>query len=136
LQNQKQSILSFLTCWLGSGEDKLSSAASLHLPVARVDVDAVNREGLQPGDLQLTLRHRLLHKVKLAVGWLQVGGAAVTSSLERRDSAAIGVQAVGVSGVGNTKKISAPPIWWPTSENDRDKDECKGKRGRLTFTKV
>lgn len=112
-------IIPPLTCRLGSGEDKLCSAAALDLSIAGVNVDAVNRERLQARDLQLALRHRLLHEVKLSVRRLQ--GAAVTCGLERRDSAAVGVQpvAVGVSGVGNAKEISAATIWWPGGERKR-----------------
>lgn len=50
-------IVSPLTCWLGSGEDKLGGAAALDLSIASVNVNAVNCERLQAGDLQLTLRH-------------------------------------------------------------------------------
>lgn len=58
-------IISPLTCWLGSGENKLCCAAALNLPIAGVNVDAVNCERLQAGDLELALSHRLLHELKL-----------------------------------------------------------------------
>lgn len=115
-------IISPLTCWLGSREDKLGSAAALDLPIASVNVDAVNCERLQAGDLQLTLSHRLLHELKFSDHRLQVGRAAVAASgLGRRDSAAaavVVVQAVaaGVSGVGDTKQVSTATIWWPGRE--------------------
>lgn len=107
-----------LTCWLGPGEDELCGAAALDLSVAGVNVYAVDCERLQASDLQLTLRHRLLRKLKLSVYWLHFSDAAVTSGLERRDSAAVGVQSVAarVSGVGYSKEIPAATIWWPGEE--------------------
>lgn len=107
-----------------------------NLTITRVNVDAVNREGLQAKYLQLALCGRLLHEVKLLVSGLQISGAAVTSSFVRRGSAAVGMQPVtaAVSGVGNTEKISAAPIWWPRGgENNRDKDECVEDEARLKF---
>lgn len=115
-------MISPLTCRLGSGEDKLCSAAALDLPIAGMNVNPVNCEWLQAGDLQLTLRHRLLHELELSDHWLQVSCAAVaTSCLDRRYSAAVCVQAVapGVSGVGDTKQISTATIWWPVRERKR-----------------
>ncbi|TNN64035.1 hypothetical protein EYF80_025758 [Liparis tanakae] len=100
-------------------EDELGGAAALHLPVAGVDVDAVHRERLQAGDLQLALRHGLLREIKLPVGRLQVGrGAAVARGLGRLDGGAVGVQpvAAGLSGVGDAVEISAPAIWRPAGE--------------------
>lgn len=107
-----------LTCRLGSGEDELCSAAALDLSIAGVDVDAIHCERLQAKDLQLALCHCLLHKLKFSFGRLHVRCAAVTSGLERRDRAAVGVQpvAAGVSSVGYAKEISASTIWWPGGE--------------------
>lgn len=110
-----------LTCRLGPGEDELCGAAALDLSIAGVNVYAVDCERLQASDLQLTFRHRLLRKLKLSVYWLHLSGAAVTSGLERRDSAAVGVQSVAarVSGVGYSKEIPAATIWWPGEEEER-----------------
>lgn len=96
-----------------------------------MNVDAVNRERLQARDLQLALRHRLLHELELSVGRLKVRGAAVTSGLERRDGAAVGVLpvAAGVSGVGYAKEISAATIWWPGGER-KSMVEWRCNRGR------
>lgn len=99
----------------------------MDLPIASVNVNAVNCERLQAGDLQLTLCHRLLHKLKFSERWLEVGRAAVTASgLEGRDSAAaaaavVVVQAIatGVSGVGDTKQVSTATVWWPGRERQR-----------------
>lgn len=114
-------ISSPLTCRLGSREDELSGAAALDLTIAGVNVDAVNGERLQARDLQLALRHRLLHELKLSVHRLRICGAAVTGGLERRRSAAVGVQpvAAGVSGVSYAKEISTATIWWPGGERKR-----------------
>lgn len=106
-------ILPPLTCGPGPGEDELRGAAALDLPVAGVDVDAVHREWLQAGNLQLALRHRLLHEIKLPVGRLQVcRGAAVVRGSGRLDGAAV----AGLSGVGYAVEISAPAIWRPAGE--------------------
>lgn len=84
-----------------------------------MDVDAVHGERLKAGDLQLPLRHRLLHELKLFLRGLRVGAAAVAGSLQRRPggaAAAVGVEPVRparVSGVGDVEEISAPTIRWP-----------------------
>lgn len=49
------------------------------MSVAGVNVDAVNGEGLEAGDLQLALRHGLLQELVLLVGRLRFGGAAAVS---------------------------------------------------------
>lgn len=77
-----------LTCRFGPGEDELGRAATLHLSVAGVDVNAVNGEGLQAGDLQLALRHRLLHELKVSLRGLRLYAAAVAGGMERGHSAA------------------------------------------------
>lgn len=90
----------------------------MDLAIAGVNINAVNCERLQAGDLQLTLCHRLFHKLVLSDHRLQISGAAaVASSLERRDSA-VGVQSVaaGESGVGDANQISTPTIWWSERE--------------------
>lgn len=104
-----------LTCRLCSGEDELGRAAASDLSIARVDVDAVNGEGLQTEDLQLALRHRLLHELELSVRRIGFGGAAVAGNLERRGRAAVAVQLVapGLRGVGDAEQISAAAIRWP-----------------------
>lgn len=86
-----------------------------------MDVNAVNGEGLKAGDLQLPLRHRLLHELKLPLWGLRVCAAAVAGGLERRHgaaaAAAVGVEPVAarVSGVGDVEEVSAPAIRWPES---------------------
>lgn len=107
-----------LTCRFGPGEDELGRAATLHLSVAGVDVDAVNGERLQAGDLQLALRHRLLHELKVPLWGLRLYAAAVAGSVERRHSAAaVGEEPIPaqVSGVGDVEEISAAAIRWPGS---------------------
>lgn len=69
--------MAFLTCRLSPGEDKLGRAAALDLSIAGVDVDAVNCERLQAEDLQLPLRHRLLHELELSFCWLHICIAGV-----------------------------------------------------------
>lgn len=100
------------TCGLGPGEDELGGAAALHLPVAGVDVDAVNGEGLEAGDLQLALRHRLLGEVKLSV---RRHAAAVAVRLRRGDGAAVEGEPAGApaGGVGHADDIPPPPIGRP-----------------------
>lgn len=116
-----------LTCRLRSGEDKLCGAAALDLSIAGMNVNAVNCERLEARDLQLSLRHCLLHELKLPVRRLHIwaAAAAVTSSLERRDSAAVGVQSVAarVSGVGDAKEISTASIRRPGDERNVEKVE-------------
>lgn len=107
-----------LTCRFGPGEDELGGAASLHLSVAGVNVNAVNGEGLQAGDLQLALRHRLLNELKVPLRGLRLYAAAVAGGLERRHSAAaVGEEPIParVSGVGDVEEISAVAIRWPGS---------------------
>lgn len=84
-----------------------------------MNVNAINGEGLQAGDLQLPISHRLLHEVVLPVG--EVGRAAVARGLERRDRAAVGVRlgAAGPSRVRHSEQISATPIWWSGGEGDK-----------------
>lgn len=108
-----------LTCGPRPGEDKLRGAAALDLPTARVDVDAVHRERLQSGDLQLALLHRLLHKVKLNVGRPHIRRrAAVPGGLLRRGGAAVAVQAgaPGLGGVGYGEEVPAASIRRPGEE--------------------
>lgn len=82
-----------------------------------MDVDAVNREGLEAGDLQLPLRHRLLQELKLPLRWLRLCAAAVAGGLEGRHGAAVGIEPVAarVSGVGDVEEVPAPAIRRPES---------------------
>lgn len=94
----------------------------MDLSVAGVNVNAVNRERLEPRDLQLTLRHGLLNELKLSLCRhpFSGGATAVTGGLGRGDSAAVGVQAVAtrVSGIGDAKEISTTAIWWPGGKRE------------------
>lgn len=129
-----------LTCRLRSGEDKFCGAAALDLSIAGMNVNAVNCERLEARDLQLTLRHCVLHELKLPVRRLHIcAAAAVTSSLERRDSAAVGVQpaAARVSGVGDAKEISATSIRRPGDERNAEKVErARRKNGNIKSLQI
>lgn len=129
---QKLSVCSgfqvfFLTCWLGPREDELGRAAVLNLPVAGMNVDAVNCERLQARYLQLLFSHLVIHDLVLLIGWLRVREAAVTAALRRGDYGAIGVklEAACTSGVGNAEKISATAIWRPRGGHNRDDEHKK-----------
>lgn len=115
---------SVFTCRFGSGEDKLCSAATLDLSVAGVDVDPVDGERLQAGDLQLALRHGLLRELKVSVQRLcAAAAAAVAVSLDRRKRAAVeGRPAVApVCGVSYTKDIPPASIWRPAEQRQPPK---------------
>lgn len=93
-----------------------------------MNVYAVNGEGLQAGDLQLALRHRLLHELKVPLGGLHLRAAAVASGLEgRHRAAAVGEELipVRVSGVGDVEEISAATIRRPGTDEKRHR--CKFK---------
>lgn len=95
------------TCRFGPGEDKGAGAAAAHHLVAGVEVDAVDGEGLQQGDLDGLGRHLVLRE-----GVFLDGGDAVRVVVPRAEAAV--AAALGVNcAVRETKDVPPPAIWWP-----------------------
>lgn len=92
-----------------------------------MDVDPINGERLEAGDLQLTLRHRLLCELKLSVQRLctttaaAAAAAAVAVSLDRRGSAAVEGKPVVAPprSVGYTKHIPPASIRRPGRQRQK-----------------
>lgn len=93
-----------------------------------MNVDAVNGEGLEAGDLQLALRHGLLQELVLSFGRLLLGAAgAVSGCVGGRVGTGVakGLVAPHISGVSNTKNVSTAPICRSTGVRTTEKEKMK-----------